>query len=166
MLKIQYNNYNYIVMGNTVSTNVLKHINFEDMQTAIKESNCEKTVDEYRKTLIINTLSSSNQMCLIHGTVQFDIEESIINLLLKKNRNVSIIIYGMNSSDYSIFKKYEQLIKLGFYNVFVYTGGLFEWLLLQDIYGYDLFPTTKTENDLLKYKGIRQFNIKLLSYNN
>ncbi len=151
-------------MGNIVPTNVIKNINFEDMQTAIKESNSETTITEHRKSLIINTLLPSNQSCLIDGTLPIDIEESAINLLLKKNKNISIIIYGMNSSDYSIFKKYEQLIKLGFYNVFVYTGGLFEWLLLQDIYGYDLFPTTKKENDLLKYKGIRQFNIKLLSY--
>jgi hypothetical protein len=71
----------------------------------------------------------------------------------------------MNSADYSIFKKYDQLIKLGFYNIFIYTGGLFEWLLLQDIYNCELFPTTTKENDILKYKGIRQFNIKLLSYN-
>ena len=38
-------------------------------------------------------------------------------------------------------KKYDQLIGLGFVNVFIYPGGLFEWLLLQDIYGYDNFPT-------------------------
>ena len=41
-------------------------------------------------------------------------------------------------------------------------GGLFEWLLLQDIYGNDYFKTTTIENDFLKYKGIQKFNIKLL----
>ena len=34
-----------------------------------------------------------------------------------------------------ILKKYRQLVDLGFSNVYIYTGGLFEWLLLQDIYG-------------------------------
>ena len=69
----------------------------------------------------------------------------------------------MNSSDYSIFKKYEQLIKLGFYNVFVYTGGLFEWLLLQDIYGTEEFPTTAKQLDILKYKASQKLNIRLIS---
>ena len=29
---------------------------------------------------------------------------------------------------------------------------MFEWLLLQDIYGYDNFPTTIKELDILKYR--------------
>ena len=44
------------------------------------------------------------------------------------------------------------MIDLGFINVYIYLGGLFEWLLLQDIYGRDLFKTTKNELDILKYK--------------
>jgi len=43
----------------------------------------------------------------------------------------------------------------------VYPGGLFEWLLLQDIYGEDNFPTTKKEMDILRFKGKQIFN-KLL----
>ena len=153
-------------MGNIITTNNNnnKNINFEDMQIAIKESISENTIKE-KRILIINTLLETNQSCLIKGTLPYNIEEEVINHQLKKNKSISIIIYGMNSSDYSIFKKYEQLIKLGFYNLYIYTGGLFEWLLLQDIYNYELFPTTTKENDILKYKGIRQFNIKLLSYN-
>ena len=72
------------------------------------------------------------------------------------------MIYGENSCDNKLVKKYNQLIKLGFINVYIYTGGLFEWLLLQDIYGNDYFKTTTVENDFLKYKGIQKFNIKLL----
>jgi hypothetical protein len=41
---------------------------------------------------------------------------------------------------------------LGFKNVRVYPGGMFEWLLLQDIYGAASFPTTSKETDILKYK--------------
>ena len=80
----------------------------------------------------------------------------------KFNKNVNIIIYGMNCNDESIYKKYSQLMNLGFVNIGVYVGGMFEWLLLQDIYGNDYFKTTTVENDFLKYKGIQKFNIKLL----
>jgi len=38
----------------------------------------------------------------------------------------------------------------------MYTGGLFEWLLLQDIYGKTEFPTTTNIIDLLKYKPMRE----------
>jgi hypothetical protein len=55
-------------------------------------------------------------------------------------------------------------LSLGFYNIFVYTGGMFEWLLMQDIYGKELFPTTKKEVDLLKYKPNQLLNIALLEY--
>ena len=75
-----------------------------------------------------------------------------------------IIVYGKNCNDETIQKKYQQLLTLGFYNIFVYTGGMFEWLLLQDIYGKDLFPTTKKELDLLKYKPCQLLNIALLEY--
>ena len=65
---------------------------------------------------------------------------------------MNIIIYGKNSSDQSIIIKYNQLLNLGFKNIHIYPGGLFEWLLLQDIYGSDLFQTTNDEKDILKYK--------------
>ena len=59
-------------------------------------------------------------------------------------------------------KKYDQLIGLGFPNVFIYPGGLFEWLCLQDIYGYDNFPTTIKELDILKFKAKSVFTTYLL----
>jgi hypothetical protein len=68
----------------------------------------------------------------------------------------------MNSTDINVKKKYEQLGALGFFNVFIYSGGLFEWLLLQDIYGKELFQTTANERDILKYKGRQHFNVRLL----
>ncbi len=128
-------------------------INFEDMQFAINEQN---------KSLIINTLEPHQQGCLISGTLNIDTEIEVLNAQMKKNTNVRIIVYGMNATDKTCQKKYEQLLKLGVYNVYIYPGGMFEWLLLQDIYGPDLFPTTATKVDLLKYKGRRQLNVKLL----
>jgi hypothetical protein len=81
-------------------------------------------------------------------------EEQIINQLLKNtDKSANMIIYGQNSSDEAIIRKYNQLMQLGFKNVYIYPGGLFEWLLLQDIYGNELFPTTNEEKDLLKYKS-------------
>jgi hypothetical protein len=139
-------------MGNTQS---IKKINFEDMQTVIKNP------EVY---LIINTLSPSEQQCLINNTTNVDQEEIIINKFMKENKSIRIIIYGKNCNDDTTNKKYHQLMSLGFYNIFIYTGGLFEWLLLQDIYGKDMFPTTKKELDILKYKPNQLLSIGLLEY--
>jgi hypothetical protein len=139
-------------MGNTQS---MKKINYEDMQTVIKNPEIY---------LIINTLPPSEQQCLIVNTTLASEEELIMNKFMKENKSIRIIIYGKNCNDESINKKYQQLYSLGFYNIFVYLGGMFEWLMLQDIYGKDLFPTTKKELDLLKYKSNQLLNIGLLEY--
>ena len=101
------------------------------------------------------------QSCLIQNTIPIQEEEEIINGILKNkySNDITIIIYGVNSNDENIYSKYDQLVKLGIKNVFIYTGGMFEWLLLQDIYGRDLFPTTSRELDLLKYKSRKQLNV-------
>ncbi len=66
--------------------------------------------------------------------------------------NVMIIVYGKNSTDITILHKYEQLVKLGFTNIHIYTGGIFEWMLLHEIYGKDLFKITRYEIDILRYR--------------
>ena len=137
-------------MGNTQS---VRKINFEDVQIVLKNS---------EMYLLINTLSENEQQCLIKNTMSIYQEESIINKYLKTGKNMRIIIYGKNCNDEKIYKKYQQLLSLGFYNVFVYPGGLFEWLLLQDIYGNEEFPTTSKELDVLKYKPNSMLNIMLL----
>jgi len=139
-------------MGNTQS---MRKINYEDMQTVIKKS------ESY---LIINTLPITDQQCLIINTTMPNDEEAIINKFIKENKSIKIIIYGRNCNDDTIDKKYQQLYSLGFYNIFVYLGGMFEWLMLQDIYGKELFPTTKKELDLLKYKSNQLLSIGLLEY--
>jgi len=63
-----------------------------------------------------------------------------------------IVVYGKNSNDITILHKYDQLVKLGFTNVHIYTGGIFEWMLLHEIYGKDLFKITKYEIDILRYR--------------
>ena len=74
---------------------------------------------------------------------------------LKSNTDICIYVYGKHNLDETAYKKYEQLIQLGFTNAYLYIGGLFEWLLLQDIYGDEDFPTTKKELDILKFKPPR-----------
>ena len=131
----------------------MQKINFEDIQTACKSPELY---------LLINTLTELEQECLILNTVQAGKEEQIINHHMYSSKRIRIIIYGRNSSDDKIYKKYDQLVKLGFSNVFIYMGGMFEWLMLQDIYGYDEFPTTMKQLDFLKYKPPARLNISLI----
>lgn len=133
----------------------IQKINFEDVQIVVKSP------ETY---LLINTLPVFEQDCLIASSVHGSKEEEVINQLLKTNKNIKIIVYGRNANDDTIYKKYTQLTNLGFYNVFIYTGGLFEWLLLQDIYSADLFGTTSVAKDFLKYKPPPKLNISLLEY--
>ena len=126
-------------MGNLNST--INLYNFENVKTAIKENK-----------IIINTLNKDNQDCLIEGTIDIESEVILINKLIKENTDHQIIIYGKNNCDQSVLKKYRQLNKLGFKNVGVYPGGIFEWLLLQEVYGVENFPTNSLELDILKYK--------------
>ena len=101
---------------------------------------------------LINTLPINNQDCLIINTIYSNNEEKYINDLLNNDINKNIVIYGKNCSDISTLNKFKQLKNLGFKNIKIYMGGLFEWLLLQDIYGNDKFETTCKEIDILKYK--------------
>ena len=131
----------------------INKITFEDVRYAIEE-----------KYILINTLLNSEQELLIKNTITIKDETELLNkLLTNKKTNTYIIIYGKNSHDNTIFIKYDQLIALGFTNVYIYIGGIFEWLLLQDIYGDMLFPTNIKILDILKFKPNRQLNIKLLT---
>jgi hypothetical protein len=143
--------------------NKINKINFEDIQFIIKNSNND--INNYNSNyIIINVLKNNEQDCLIMNTIPFDKEELIINYYLKHNKYINIIIYGKNSNDDNTINKYKQLLHLGFYNLFIYTGGLFEWLLLQDIYSDDLFPTNNKCYDILKYKAVSLIDNKLLTY--
>ena len=101
---------------------------------------------------ILEILPNNKQECLIPNTVSSGQEEAYINELLNVDLDRHIVIYGTNNNDNIIYEKYDQLFKLGFKNIFIYQGGMFEWLCLQDIYSEELFPTTKKEVDILKYK--------------
>jgi hypothetical protein len=141
-------------MGNKVSTSI--KVNYEDIQYILKNQEGH---------LLINTLPESEQDCLIISTVNIRNEEVIVNKYIQHGKkDIKIVVYGKNCNDEKIYNKYNQLSSLGFYNVFVYTGGMFEWLMLQDIYGENDFPTTKKQLDILKFKPNKVLNIPLLEY--
>jgi len=123
-----------------------KKIGFEDIQYAIKYP---------QDFILINTLSITEQECLIKSTLNYSAEEKLMNELIAqyKFKTCKLVVYGKNSTDGTAEKKCKQLIDLGFSDVYLYSGGLFEWLLLQDIYGRDEFPTTSKMVDILRYKA-------------
>jgi len=132
-------------MGTTSS---MPTITFEDIQSI---------QDTPTKYCLICTMSVLEHPCLIRGTIQIDKEESIINSMIDTNTKYHkhVIIYGKNIQDPTVLPRYHQLKTLGFSKVYIYPGGMFEWLMLQDIYGDALFPTTATITDLLAYKPTR-----------
>jgi hypothetical protein len=132
-----------------------KQIGFEDVKYAICHMN------EY---LLINTMSILEQDCLIYGTMAYNKEEAVINSLIENGHteHTVIIIYGKNSADDTVAEKYDQLKMLGFFNIYIYGGGIFEWLLLQDIYGNKEFPTSGRELDMLKHRVLKTFSNSLL----
>jgi len=127
-------------MGNTESR--IKTVNYDNIK--------------HNKSLLIHVMDETEQSCVIKGTLSIENEVKTINSLLSSSKQgqTDIIIYGRNTDDFpKIIKRYNQLVGLGF-NAYVYFGGLFEWLLLQEIYGSSEFPIeNRTESiiDLLKY---------------
>jgi hypothetical protein len=110
-----------------------------------------KIISEYDMVLI-NTLPDTQQGCLIKTTIKATKETEYINELYKINKKKEIIIYGKNHRDLKIIEKYNQLKKLGFTNVHIYFGGLFEWLLLKEYYGEINFPIDGKMGEISQYK--------------
>lgn len=135
----------------TGNSRTIKKVNFEDIQQIYRTN---------QNSILINTLAENEQSCLIKGTVSVKDEIRLINENMYRS-SINIIVYGKNTSETSPYKKVEQLMGLGFYNVYLYPGGLFEWLCLQDIYGCEEFPTTSKELDILRYKPASAFTFRL-----
>lgn len=124
-----------------------KQIGFEDVKIALNNPN---------RYILINTLPTGEQDVLIQGTTPMDREEIVVNKQLNdyNTPDLPVIVYGKNSCDTSAEAKQTQLRALGIVDVYIYTGGLFEWLLLQDVYGVGEFPTTNTvPADTLRYRA-------------
>lgn len=141
-------------MGGQQSILGVNKAGYEDVQAALASHKSQGSNSRY---VLINTLSATDQDCLIQGSITSDAEEEYINRLLTstdgwKKRETIIIVYGRNNTDESALVKCQQLSVLGFTESYVYIGGLFEWLMLQDIYGAIEFPTTSKQLNLLRYK--------------
>ena len=121
------------------------YINFDTMLYACKNPD---------KCIVINVLEMHEQDCLIIGTIDAHNEEHLLNNMIQSisTPDKKIIIYGKNCNDENLTRKIQQLQGLGIDDLYVYRGGMFEWLLLQDIYGEAAFPTTKKVIDILKFK--------------
>jgi hypothetical protein len=129
-------------------------IGFEDVKQVIFDGGIE-----LRKCVLIHTLPDNKQTCLIRGTFDVKMETDCINQYLDEDElDCIIIIYGINHSDISVELKQKQLFDLGFTRVYIYLGGLFEWLLLQEVYGAEEFPVDLEANfkkpDVLMYKPV------------
>jgi len=144
-------------MGNALSSLAISgsknRINFEDVQAIVSGSGSNGNM------IMISTLPTEFQKCVIRGTIPAENEEVLMNNIISgkdlRGDNITVVVYGKNASDETVTEKYDQLIKLGMPRVCIYTGGMFEWLLLQDVYGAELFPTTGNELDILRYRAPR-----------
>ena len=132
-------------------------VGFEDVKHAIRLGPA--------KFILINTFE---QDFMIQGTVSSEREEIVINAQLTDytKPDVPIIIYGRNSCDDSVDLKEKQMRALGLDDIYVYRGGMFEWLLMGDVFGTDMFPVSKRDLgtvkgtvDILKYApGSREWD--------
>lgn len=139
-------------MGNSESS--IKKVNFDDIINISKDSK-ELTKNN---NILIHVMEKEDQELLIKNTLLIDEEIERINSILSfRKMDVTIVIYGKNTDDISkVIGKYRKLCDMGFSNVYVYLGGLFEWLLLQEIYGNDEIKTNNICNkNILDYKPAR-----------
>ena len=129
-------------MGNSVSKQNIA--NFEDVQKFVSETD----------HVILNVMDDADQDTLISKTLSAVAEVDALNTLMDDGEfDRKILVYGRNGGDVEkVLKKQKQLVALGFTEVYIYLGGLFEWVLLQDIYGTELFKTTRRVADILRYK--------------
>ena len=123
-----------------------KIIGFEDVKKALD-----------KKYILLNVLPNNMQTTLIKDTLPIDNEEQTINNMINDYNvpDTPVLIYGTHSCDDKPQKKYDQLRNLGLTDIYIYNGGLFEWLLLNELYGDDEFPIEHIGNervDILKYR--------------
>ena len=113
------------------------------------------------KYSLIHTMPDTEKI-LIRGTLSVAEEEVFMNEYLSKyaENQKTIVLYGRNCCDESPRKKRAQLLSLGISDVYIYSGGMFEWVLLQDIYGGTEFPTTAVVIDIIYYRPLKQFGEK------
>lgn len=134
------------------SSSAISNIGFDDILFAHKHK---------QRYIFINTMSSDMQNALIPNTIPCGEEVNVINDIIDEyNTNkYTIIVYGKNSCDETTHKKYHQLRQLGFSDIHIYPGGMFEYMLLNDMYGEISFPISGSTG-----KGVPEQSVDILKY--
>ena len=116
-------------MGNSTSSAL---VNYEKIQQSKANNN------------VLIHIMEDDQKLMILGSLTAYTETTKVNDMISRNEyETEIMIYGRNDHDYDkLITKHKQLKSLGFKHVYIYLGGMFELLLLQDVYGFKEFPTT------------------------
>jgi hypothetical protein len=171
----------------------LAQVNFEDVQAVVRRNGYDEKMEkrggasmimrneesgdmDILAPLLITTIPitfiggcGNRDIPLISGTLAPEREEAYVNELLETLDAVSlseilVIVYGRNAMDKSVVEKAKQMYSLGLTSVCVYLGGMFEWCLLQDVYGEKEFPMDGCGNggaagkvEPLLFKGKRLF---------
>lgn len=119
-------------------------LNFDDMKLAVD-----------RGYIICHIMDETDETILIKNTLSVKDEIKKINDLIKQSKfDETIVLYGRNYTDLEkIVQRFQHLISFGFTRVFIYVGGLYEWVLMQNLYGDKLFPTNNSI-DLTNIKSI------------
>lgn len=101
--------------------------------------------------LLLAAPSVDTQPWRIHGTLSADREEHQINRLVEygsKNGEATkhIVCYGLNSTDATPETQARKLARHGL-EASVYRGGLFEWVLLRELFGETVYRLDNIGHD-------------------
>jgi len=134
----------------------VSNIGFDDILVALKD----KT-----RYIFISTMPVDMQNALIPNTIPCSDEATTINRIMDEfnTAKYTLIVYGKNACDTDPSKKYEQLWNLGFSDIHIFPGGMFEYILLNDMYGEKLFPISGSNGtgspvvtvDIMTYRPIK-----------
>lgn len=105
--------------------------------------------DNSAKVILLASPLVDAKMWRIDGTLTPEMEEREINRMIQnysssgKAPEEKIVYYGLNSVDRSPDEQAAKLARHGI-EASVYRGGMFEWLLLREIFGADNYPVVST----------------------
>lgn len=89
------------------------------------------------RVMLFNGLKKQYHSCVIPGTIPYpDMRKSIKTITLEHIPIVYCANYSCNASHKFAEKKLNHLD-----TVYIYSGGILEWLLLQKKYGKKKYPT-------------------------